>query len=122
VRFLADMGVSGRVAEWLRERGDDVVHLRDRGLQRLADPEIMALGAAEARIVLTFDLDFGDLLAAAGTGGPSVVVFRLRDARSETVQRRLAAVLPDVAPALADGAIVIVEDGRHRVRTLPIGS
>jgi predicted nuclease of predicted toxin-antitoxin system len=34
MRFLADMGVSTRVIDWLRGRGDDVVHLREQGLQR----------------------------------------------------------------------------------------
>jgi hypothetical protein len=36
MRFLADMGVSLRVVEWLRGRREDVVHLRDEGLQRLS--------------------------------------------------------------------------------------
>jgi predicted nuclease of predicted toxin-antitoxin system len=35
MRFLADMGISQRVVEWLRTKGHDAVHLRDEGLQRL---------------------------------------------------------------------------------------
>jgi len=31
MRFLADMGVSLRLVQWLREQGHDVVHLRDEG-------------------------------------------------------------------------------------------
>jgi hypothetical protein len=33
MRFLADMGVSMRVVEWLRASGHDAIHLRDEGLQ-----------------------------------------------------------------------------------------
>jgi predicted nuclease of predicted toxin-antitoxin system len=29
MRFLADMGVSWQVVEWLRDNGHDAVHLRD---------------------------------------------------------------------------------------------
>ena len=64
MRFLADMGVSQQVVEWLRTHGHDAVHLRDEGLQRLPNGEIFQKAAREQRIVLTFDLDFGEILAA----------------------------------------------------------
>lgn len=35
IRFLADMGVSWRVVEWLRSQGYDAKHLREEGLGRL---------------------------------------------------------------------------------------
>ena len=36
MRFLADMGVSMRVVDWLRAQGYDTIHLRDEGpMQRL---------------------------------------------------------------------------------------
>src|SRR5438552_2782804 len=41
MRFLGDMGVSMRVIEWLRTAGHDVVHLRDEGLQRLPNGDIL---------------------------------------------------------------------------------
>ena len=63
MRFLADMGLSARVVDWLRQSGHDVVHLSDRGLQRLPNGEIFRL-AAEDRIVLTFDLDFGEIFSS----------------------------------------------------------
>ena len=61
MRSLADMGVAGRVVGWLRREGHDAVHLRDQGLHRLPDPEIFLKAAREERIVLTFDLDFGEI-------------------------------------------------------------
>ncbi len=63
MRFLADMGVSLRVAEHLRTGGHDVCHLSDEGLQRLPDGEIFQKATAEKRVVLTFDLDFGEIAA-----------------------------------------------------------
>jgi predicted nuclease of predicted toxin-antitoxin system len=63
MRFLGDMGVSRRVIEWLRANGHDAVHLRDEGLQRLPNGDIFQKGFAEQRIVLRFDLDFGEILA-----------------------------------------------------------
>jgi hypothetical protein len=66
MRFLADMGVSQQVVEWLRTNGHDAVHLRDEGLQRLPNGDIFQKAGREQRIVLTFDLDFGEILAASG--------------------------------------------------------
>jgi predicted nuclease of predicted toxin-antitoxin system len=37
MRFLADMGVNVQIVQWLRQNGEDAVHLRDEGLQRLPD-------------------------------------------------------------------------------------
>jgi predicted nuclease of predicted toxin-antitoxin system len=83
------MGVSQRTVQWLRQQGDDAVHLREQGLQRAWDPDILAKARAEDRILLTMDLDFADLLAASGDQLPSVVIFRLHDERSERVNERL---------------------------------
>ena len=116
------MGVSGAVVEWLRAQGHDAVHLRDQGLHRAADADIFAKAIAERRIVLTFDLDFGEIAALSQGQKASVVLFRLQNARTAHVIERLVAVLSDCGPALDHGAVVIVEESRHRIRTLPIGS
>jgi predicted nuclease of predicted toxin-antitoxin system len=120
VKFLADMGVSLTTVEALRAADHDAIHLRDEGLIRLPDPEIAAKAAAEGRIVLTFDLDFGDILATARSQVPSVVIFRLRNQTPAAVNPRLFQVINDCAGELASGAIVIVEDEGFRVRRLPI--
>lgn len=120
MRFLADMGMGLRVVRRLRAHGHDAVHLAEQQLQRSPDHDIFAKARAEARIVLTFDLDFADIAAAAGGALPSVVIFRLREASAPTVISRLTTVLDSAAPMLLSGAIVSVEDHRIRIRSLPI--
>jgi len=122
MRFLADMGVSLRVVEWLRSQGHEVTHLAELGLQRLPDREVFQRATRERRIVLTFDLDFGELVALSPDPTTSVVVFRLHNARAANVIQRLHEVLERSAAALLVGAIVLVDDGRHRVRVLPVGT
>lgn len=118
MRFLADMGVSIRVVEWLRAEGHDTVHLREEGLQRLPNGMIFKKAADEKRILLSFDLDFGEILALSGNRRVSVVLFRLRDARGNRQVERLGKVLADSSSPLKSGAVIVVEDGRHRVREL----
>jgi len=120
VRFLADMGVAVRAAEWLRRAGHDVVHLRDEGPHRLPDTEVFAKAARERRILVTFDLDFGEIVAVSGDRNVSVVLLRLHDTRTAHVIERLAKVLDHGGKALEAGAVVVVEESRHRVRRLPL--
>lgn len=122
MRFLADMGVSMRVVEWLRAAGHDVAHLSEEGLHRLPDGEIFAKAQRERRVVLTFDLDFGEILAVTRGKTPSVILFRLTNARSQHVIERLEAVLKRSSADLERGAIIAVEEWRHRVRRLPLGT
>lgn len=121
MRFLADMGVHRRVVDWLEEQGYEVAHLSDLGLHTLPDPQIFEKAAAEGRVVLTFDLDFGEITAYAKGKRAGVVLFRLHNTRAQHVIDRLSRVLADSSAALTEGAIVIVEEGRHRVRRFDEG-
>ncbi|MEA5489182.1 MULTISPECIES: DUF5615 family PIN-like protein [Pseudanabaena] len=120
MRFIADMGVSQTVVRSLQSLGYDAVHLRDQGLQRLPDALILDKARLEERIVLTFDLDFGDLMAASKENLPSVVIFRLKNTSPKFVWDKLQSIIAECADELKTGAIVVVTDERYRVRRLPI--
>ncbi|MEK7278097.1 MAG: DUF5615 family PIN-like protein [Chloroflexota bacterium] len=120
MRFLGNMGISSRTVEWLRQQSHDAIHLRDEGLQRLPDEDILAKARAERRTVLTMDLDFGYLLAISKEQLPSVIIFRLSDERSEVVNKRLADVLAQCSNDIEAGAVISVGDDDIRVRRLPI--
>ena len=70
--------------------------------------------------MLTFDLDFGEILALGVLDKPSVILFRLTDERSESVNRRLSTVLSERRAEIESGALILVEDTQYRVRRLPI--
>ncbi|MBL8230355.1 MAG: DUF5615 family PIN-like protein [Bryobacterales bacterium] len=53
------MGVSLTTVEALRGASHDAVHLRDEGLIRLSDPDILAAALVERRVVLTLSGDGG---------------------------------------------------------------
>jgi predicted nuclease of predicted toxin-antitoxin system len=120
MRFLGDMGIAGSTMNWLKSRGHEAKHLRDEGLQRLPDDEIFAKAERENRIILTFDLGFGDIAAAAGSALPSIVIFRLQDQKPANVNQRLEVVLREAAADLSQGAIISVDEIRYRIRRLPI--
>jgi|SRR5919106_246839 predicted nuclease of predicted toxin-antitoxin system len=120
MRFLVDANLSPRVAEWLRSKGHDAVHVFDVGLNRAGDRRIFEEAASRRQILLTSDLDFGEILARS-SGRVSVVILRLRSNATATVTARLGVALAQAASALEDGAVVIVGEASVRLRRLPLG-
>ncbi len=105
-----------------RAQGYEAVHLREQGLERLADAAVLAKAREEGFILLTHDLDFGELIAASGARLPSVIVFRLRNMRPENVNGYLRLIIEEYAETLKKGAILSVTEGRIRIRLLPLRS
>ena len=120
MRFLADMGVSMSTVRGLRRLGHEVVHLREEGLMRMEDPDIVRKARAEDRIIITFDLDFGEILALSRSASPSVVLLRVRNATPEAITPRLSQVIQQCEDELKEGVFVTVEDLGYRLRRLPI--
>ena len=81
--------------------------------------EIFDKAIAESRVVVTFDLDFGEIVALSKGRKTRVILFRLRNTRTSFVVQRLSEVIADCADACARGAVVIVEETRQRVREFP---
>jgi len=80
LRFLMDACVGAPATRALRDLGADVVSVRD--IQHdLDDPAILDLARGDDRIVVTTDLDFGELVFALGR--PHAGVLRVRWAEDE---------------------------------------
>jgi predicted nuclease of predicted toxin-antitoxin system len=71
-------------------------------------------------VILTHDLDFGQIIAISQASFPSVITFRLTDMRPDQVNRYLDEVLARFTASLTKGALVSVGDHGIRVRLLPV--
>ena len=120
MRFLVDAGVSPDTVAFLARLGHDAIHVRALDMHRAQDRELVDYARSEGRVIITFDLDFGGLLALGVLGRPSVILLRLSDERPAEVNGRLATVVAEQEAALESGALILVEDVRYRVRKLPI--
>ncbi len=120
MKFLADMGISPKTVLFLQDLNHNALHLHEQGLDRWQDSAIMKKARDENRILLTHDLDFGELIAASGDKLPSIVVFRLHNMSPENINRYISDILKRHGEMLEQGSIISVTDGQIRVRLLPV--
>ena len=116
-KFLLDADMPRSSAEVIRALGYDVEDVRDLGMRYAEDREIIEYSCKTGRIVITRDLDFGDVLRYPNH--PGAIILRLP---SEYTAKELNDVLRDflssVEGQILRKAIIIVELGRYRRRPL----
>lgn len=121
MKFIVDNPLSPYIAEALRNAGFDAVHVADYDMRAAEDIVIFQRALAEDRIVISAETDFGTLLALWNQTKPSVMLFR-RSSRRKPVEQAdfLLTILEKVRGDLEAGSIVIIEEYRLRIRSLPI--
>jgi len=121
MRFLIDNCLSPIVASGLAQTGYDTIHVRDYGLQSALDEEIFARAATEDRILISGDTDFASMLTLSKENRPSVILLRRQTQRRPEEQLSLLLLnLPALREDLDAGAIVVFDQDRIRVRSLPV--
>ena len=114
------MNLSPEWAPMLRAEGWEAVHDLPVGDPRATDREIMDWAAANQYVVFTHDLDFGTMLALSHEAGPSVLQVRAENILPDHLGAAVVVALGQHEEDLSSGALVVVDEGRSRVRVLPI--
>ena len=121
MKFLVDNALSRIVSDALKIAGHDAVHVRDYQMQSSTDEEIFEVAAAEYRVLISADTDFGTIIASRRTNKPSFILFRGSVTRIPLQQATLLLDnLSSIEESLEAGSIVIFDEDRLRIRSLPI--
>jgi predicted nuclease of predicted toxin-antitoxin system len=113
VKLLLDSCLSHRLAEELRVAGHDVIAAaewpKDPG-----DPQILATAHDQHRILVTLDVDFGELAIVKGQIHFGII--RIDGPRAHEYAGVCIEALAKYAEDLDAGGIVVIEVGRMRLR------
>jgi len=121
--FLADENISPESAAYLETLGYPCHSLCREGPRRLSDREIIALAKHEGHVILTHDLDFGQIYYFAEEGQVGILVLRLRHQTVEVVNDVLQRFLR--SEALTERqlrkSLIILSETTYRVYQGPRG-
>lgn len=110
MQFIVDESTGTAVVEYLRSVGHDVLAVAEV-IPQADDGDILARAVSEARILITNDKDFGELVFRSGQAHRGVVLLRLRDESSTNRVRVVKAVLEQYANRLVSNFTVATEGG-----------
>ena len=120
MNFLADVNVSRRLVEGLRTRGLTIVRVPELMDARATDQEIIAEARRRSAVVISFDQDFGAILAVTGATKPSLLNLRVSRVDVDSLATTILAAIKATEADLMAGAIVTIDDARVRVHLLPL--
>ena len=119
IKLLLDANLSPETRIFLTKTfAFDVIDLITENKARLPDEDVVKLAIREKRIVLTFDLDFGEIYHFREKGKLGVIILRLEDKTVESVNKMLYQFFSKEAEhiSLYKSLVVIEEKG---IRTYP---
>ncbi len=120
MKILIDMNLSPDWADVLITSGFEAAHWSTIGDPRADDPVLMDWARANGYVVFTHDLDFGTLLALTQAESPSVIQVRTQDVTPAYLSGMVIAALRKYESLLETGALIVLDEGKSRVRILPL--
>ncbi|MBL7776444.1 MAG: DUF5615 family PIN-like protein [Saprospiraceae bacterium] len=116
MKFVADEGVDARLVRQLRALGHDVWYFAESG-QRTADADILQTAIEGARILITRDKDFGELIFKKQLLHIGVILLRLEKLPTSIRIEQTLAFIESAREQLA-GQFAVLTPGAARIRPL----
>ena len=120
MKFLLDVNIPPKLGKLLQKLGHQYRSLIEIKKITLSDIEIVEMAKRNEEIILTHDLDFGQILTFSGEPSPSVIIFRISKVNAEVFFGLLEDNLEKIEGDLLSGAIVIFKSNSIRIRRLPV--
>jgi predicted nuclease of predicted toxin-antitoxin system len=117
MKFLADAHVSVAMVAMLRDLGHDCLDSSTIPL-RMPDVDVLRMAANDARVVVTSDKDFGELVFVHAIACPGVVLIRVALALETDRVAYVRSVWPLLLSRLPGSFVTITTSG-VRARPLP---
>ena len=66
LKFLTDENISPKVVSFLRQKGFDIIDVKEEGWHGTEDKRLMEMAYKEKQFIITHDVDFGTLAINEG--------------------------------------------------------
>lgn len=116
MNLFADECVFGPTIRFLQTEGHDIVTVHDFSLAGHEDTEILTFATAHHRVLLTIDLDFGNIRHYPPEHHGGVIILRVRPATLAQVHTMLAEFLQTTSQEQLVNTLVVIDHNKIRVR------
>lgn len=118
-KLLLDANLSPKTRQHLTERFNfNIIDLISENKYGLSDEEIIKLAKKEKRIIITFDLDFGEIYYLSEKGKVGIIVLRIEDKTVESVNKVLDKFFQKEAKNIdLERSLVVI--GESKIRIIP---
>ena len=116
MNLIADENVDAAMVRWLREQGHDVVWASEVFASE-PDVGLLALANSSSRILLTRDLDFGELVYRERRISCGIILLRVKAANQWERLSLLQELWSQIAPH-AHGNFIVLKNDKLRIRSL----
>ncbi len=116
LRFKLDENVPGEAASVLRAAGHDVRTVLDQGLGGRADDEVSRVCRDEARVLVTLDLDFGDIRTYPPADYAGIWVLRPATQSIDAMRDLLRRAIALTANEHVSQRLWVIEPSRLRIK------
>ena len=117
MNFLADESCAAPVIRALRDAGHDVLAISEIA-PGADDNQVLEQAVREERVLITEDLDFGNLVFARGLSTTGVILVRFRAPARHAKPSTVVEAVSRLGSRLRK-AFVVVEPGRVRISPKP---
>lgn len=117
MKIKLDENITEHAKALFERHGHECDSVADEGLAGSSDRKIIDVCRAEGRLLVTFDVGFGDIRAYPPPSHAGIVLLRLRDQRLAGVVAPLRKLLYSHDITRFVGHLVVVTDERVRIRS-----
>jgi predicted nuclease of predicted toxin-antitoxin system len=118
MRFVIDQDVDGTTIDLLKTLDHDVVLVKNIGMSRVSDCQLMKEAKLTHRLLVTRDKDYGALAFMQADALAGMVLLRGQPGDFDNVHKTLVRLLQENAENRLRQSFSIVESHRYRIREL----
>ena len=120
MKLLLNVNISPSLIGLLDKEKFQCRHAALIGIATASDAEIVDEARKNNEVILTHDLDYAALLGFSNQNKPSVIIFRIQPLSTQGLLKIFSENISHIEKSLLEGALLVIDNEKIRVRKLPM--